>query len=374
MPNSNSLLSLPALLLAMTLSLLLPDPASSKLLEDTVAAVNGRPILLSEYKRNLESVLEQYRKNMPQALKEQGVTEEIRRKVLDQMVDDDLLKQKAEELSIKVRERELEAGVSEVRGKFQRDDSGRPVPPEEADAAFEGELRKEGLSVSQFRERVRRQLMVRKYVDQEIKAKVRVPTGEEIRSAFDRAKKVGKKEKAALEGVPEEERQAYEALAQRLVELTAESVRVQHVLVKIPPKAGVVEKSQALKKIQDIEKKIKAGMIFAEAARKFSEDPESAARGGRIGSILKGWMVPEFDKAAFALPVGGVSAAVETQFGYHLIRVQEKKAAEPWDFEEVKDQIAQFAANLSVQRELARLVKDLRSRATIEVNLPGVSP
>ena len=90
---------------------------------------------------------------------------------------------------------------------------------------------------------------------------------------------------------------------------------------------SVDELFAALAKINDVQKKLKKGDDFAELAKKYSEDPGSKDRGGDLGYFSKGDMVPPFEKAAQALDVGQVSDVVQTDFGYHIIRVEEKKAA-----------------------------------------------
>lgn len=106
-----------------------------------------------------------------------------------------------------------------------------------------------------------------------------------------------------------------------------ETVSASHILVESEDKA------------KDVKKKIDAGeMSFEEAAKAFSSCP-SSQRGGDLGEFGRGQMVPEFETAAFALETGKVSDPVQTQFGFHLIRVNEKKAAQKPEFDAVKDMI-----------------------------------
>ena len=106
-----------------------------------------------------------------------------------------------------------------------------------------------------------------------------------------------------------------------------ETVHAKHILVDSEEKA------------QDIMNKITAGDIyFEDAAKEFSSCP-SNAQGGDLGEFGKGQMVPEFDQAVFAAEVGKVVGPVKTQFGYHLIKVEDKKDASVTPFDEVKEQI-----------------------------------
>ena len=115
-----------------------------------------------------------------------------------------------------------------------------------------------------------------------------------------------------------------------------ETVHAKHILVDSEEKA------------QDIMNKITAGDIyFEDAAKEFSSCP-SNAQGGDLGEFGKGQMVPEFDQAVFAAEVGKVVGPVKTQFGYHLIKVEDKKDASVTPFDEVKEQIR---ANLLQQKQ-----------------------
>ncbi len=123
-----------------------------------------------------------------------------------------------------------------------------------------------------------------------------------------------------------------------------EQVNVRHILIKTPlpgPDGKVDPKGveEARKKAQDILKQLKAGGNFSQLATKFSEDPGSAKNGGSLGWIGKGRTVPEFEKVAFSLPKGSTSDLVQSSYGVHIIRVDDKQDAHVKPLEEVKEQI-----------------------------------
>lgn len=340
-------------------------------LEDTVATVNGQAILLSEFNKELDAAVEHWKKNVPGFLEDKLAVKEIRGKVLDQMVDHALLQQEAEKRKLKIHDRELDNGIAEIKERnFKRDEAGKELGPTEIEAALEKELKREGLTPSAFRERIRKQLMVRKVVDEAVRPNVKPPEEADVKKAFERLKFVIKGDTSTLKGLTEETVQAYVALGGRVKDLTAERVRVSHILVKLGPSPTMVERTQALKKIQDIKKQINAGEDFSEMARKNSDDAESSSRGGDLGFILKGWMPADFEKVAFTTAVGDVSEPIVTQFGYHILRVQEKKAAESLTFDKLKDDLTQFLFNLAFQIELEKTVKTLRAQSHIEIKLP----
>ena len=123
-----------------------------------------------------------------------------------------------------------------------------------------------------------------------------------------------------------------------------EQVSVSHILIKTPlpgPDGKVDPKGveEARKKAEDILKQLKAGGNFSELAKKYSEDPGSGKNGGSLGFIGRGRTVPEFEKAAFSLPKGSTSDLVQSSYGFHIIRVDDKQAAHVKTLDEVKDQI-----------------------------------
>jgi parvulin-like peptidyl-prolyl isomerase len=144
-----------------------------------------------------------------------------------------------------------------------------------------------------------------------------------------------------------------------------EKVEARHILIKfkgspVPNREGKPEltEEQALAKAQEIRGKLTAGEDFAKLAKEESDDVGSGANGGALGEFGHGQMVPEFEKAAFALPVGQVSEPVKTQFGYHVIRVDKHDTK---NFEEMRPQLEE-----KLRPEAARAsVEDLRKNSTV---------
>jgi peptidyl-prolyl cis-trans isomerase D len=121
---------------------------------------------------------------------------------------------------------------------------------------------------------------------------------------------------------------------------TPERVKVRHILLMTQGKSDA-EKKAALAKAQDLLKQVRAGADFAELARKNSQDPGSAANGGDLGFIVRGQTVPPFEKFAFSAKPKDISDLVTTEYGYHIIQVEEKEPARVKPFDEVKDSIAE---------------------------------
>lgn len=137
---------------------------------------------------------------------------------------------------------------------------------------------------------------------------------------------------------------------------------------QVKAKHILVEKEEDANKIAD---EIKAGKSFEDAAKEYSTCP-SKEKGGDLGYFGKGQMVPEFEKAAFEAVIGEVSAPVKTQFGYHLILVEDKKEAQVMDFESVKNQLEEKLLQQKKQSAYMETLKDLESKYGVERKLKNV--
>jgi len=115
----------------------------------------------------------------------------------------------------------------------------------------------------------------------------------------------------------------------------------------------------------DIAKEIVDGLAFEEAAKKYSTCP-SKEKGGDLGYFSKGQMVPEFEKAAFEGEIGKVIGPVQTQFGYHLIRVEDKKEGSVVPFEQVQDQIHQQLIQNKQKEVYDAKIKELEAKYGVE--------
>lgn len=144
---------------------------------------------------------------------------------------------------------------------------------------------------------------------------------------------------------------------------TEEAVRVRHILFALPADADEAAKKAALQKAKDALAKIRAGADFAKLAETLSDDAGSKKKGGELGFIERGQMVPPFEKVAFALKPGEVSDPVLTRFGYHLIQVEEHRPAKHQPFDEVREQLARDLLAREVVEHKAEAVAEKLSAA-----------
>ncbi|MEK7721444.1 MAG: peptidylprolyl isomerase, partial [Elusimicrobiota bacterium] len=270
-------------------------------------------------------------------------------------------------LKLKVYERELENGVSEIRKRFSRSPDGGQLTTEKAEEAFRGELRKEGVTLEEFRERIRRQLMVQKLVQDTIKARAKMPGDAETKAYFDNISLILKGEEASIKGLDTEAMQDLLAVAGKFKEITAERLRLRHILIKLKDGATPEEKKSAQEKALALRKELDGSLDFDEAAEKNSDDQESARRGGDLGYIVKGMLPVEVETVAFKLQVGENSQPVESRLGCHILRLEEKRAAQKLRYESVKEDLEQVLAQNSFAAELGSYIKELRKNAKIQV-------
>ena len=148
---------------------------------------------------------------------------------------------------------------------------------------------------------------------------------------------------------------------------TPEQINARHILIKVNHFDSQEKKDESRKKIESILVEAKEGKEdFGELAKKHSEGP-SSSKGGNLGYFGRGKMVPSFEKAAFALKVGEISDVVETQFGYHIIKVEDKKEAKVREFAEIKDLIKENLKREQSNQKIKAWVTELRGKATIEI-------
>jgi len=304
------------------LCLFIANSSPAKVVDKTIATVDGEVILMSEFEKRAKPVMEEYEKFLTGPDKEMKV-KDLKEKILDQMIDEKILIREAKRMKFNVSRKEIQDGIEEIKKRFG------------AEEEFNQELAKQGLTEEKFKDQVKEQIMVIKLIDQEIKNKVAAPTDSEIEDF-------------------------YKQNESEMVE--PEQVRARHILIKISENS---DKAAALKKIKQILKEVKEGKsTFSELAKKYSEDP-SAARGGDIGFFIRGQMVRKFEDVAFALNVGEISDVVETEYGYHIIQCVEKKAAEKKSLEEIRDYLRNFIFQKRMEERYEKWLRGLRDKASI---------
>ncbi|MDX8405602.1 MAG: peptidylprolyl isomerase [Mariprofundus sp.] len=148
-----------------------------------------------------------------------------------------------------------------------------------------------------------------------------------------------------------------------------DEVHARHILLKLPSFADATTKAAIRKQAQAIANELQhaSDEQFAARAKEASQGP-SSVKGGDLGWFKKGAMVPAFEEAAFALQAGETSGAVESPFGYHIIRVVEKHHIDPNSLAAHRDKIQEILSNVETQEQLPRWIASLKARADIQLH------
>ncbi|MDD5688050.1 MAG: peptidylprolyl isomerase [Elusimicrobia bacterium] len=307
-----------------------------------MAKVNDDVILQADFDEVITPMIEQIKSKYGEELKKEELDKkiaEIKKEFLDQMIDQKLLLQEAKKKDIKVSKRDLENGIELIKDRFKKK-GDKVLTPVEVEVEFNAEMKRQNLTMAQFRDKVREDLMINKLLDIEVVSKATKPTGEDLKTYFEKNKdKFDEPEK----------------------------VSVRHILIRCEKNASIKDESLALNKIKEVQQKLKKGEDFAKLASEYSEDPGSAKDGGNLGFIVKGMMVKTFEDVAFKTPVGDISDYFKTEFGYHILKIDSKQAKLSRTFEQVKDNLEKYLMGEQNQEQYEKYMKDLRSKSTISI-------
>jgi peptidyl-prolyl cis-trans isomerase C len=144
-----------------------------------------------------------------------------------------------------------------------------------------------------------------------------------------------------------------------------EMVRARHILIRVPEDAEEKEKDELKKKAEGVLEKVRSGDDFARLASELSDDRGSKDKGGDVGFFPRGRMVKPFEEAAFSLKENEVSGLVETKFGFHIIRVEERKEAQMKPFDDVKEEIRTTLKKLFEEEKTMAFIDDAIKKAGV---------
>jgi foldase protein PrsA len=239
---------------------------------------------------------------------------------MTQLVERELIRQEAAKRNIQVGDPEVDAKLGELKKGM-------------SDAELAEKLKANGLDMAGFRSQVREQLEVERVVQVVTRETAAVPDAE-VRKYYD--------EHTSLYDKKQE-------------------VRARHVLVKDEATAKTVQA------------KLKGGADFAGVAKAYSEDPGSKDSGGDLGYFQRGRMVKEFEEAAFKTPVGQLTPIVKTQFGFHILKVEDKREPRLQPFKEVEAEIRDNMASERRRSAFSAWLEQRKQAAKIEFQ-PGYKP
>jgi parvulin-like peptidyl-prolyl isomerase len=149
-----------------------------------------------------------------------------------------------------------------------------------------------------------------------------------------------------------------------------EQVRASHILISVEEGAKPEVDAQKKKAAEEIAARVKKGEAFDKLAKELSEDPSAKQNSGDLDFFTKEQMVPEFSAAAFGMKKDEISGPVRSKFGYHVIKLTDRKDAETVPLEKAKPQLVAYLQRQKKQTEIQKVVEEIRSKADVKVNLP----
>ena len=155
---------------------------------------------------------------------------------------------------------------------------------------------------------------------------------------------------------------------------TPEMVRVRHILISAPKTVSDDEKKKAKAKAEEVLKQLRDGASFEKLAAEMSDDTGSKNKGGDIGFFQKGRMVPEFEKAAFSLKSGELSDVIETAFGYHILKLEERKESKIEPFEKVREKVRKKVFDEFKAAKVEEFVNKIMEKAGAKINVEPLRP
>ena len=301
-----------------------PEPAKPvpAQLPEVLARVNGQDVTRQEFQEYVDTLEARAGGPVPAEQRDQ-----VYRRVLDQMVGYRLLQQEAKARKVAVDDAEVEVRIGEIKKQFPSED------------VFMQMLVERKMTLDQMKSEARDDMAIGKMIEAEVEAKSAVKP-EQVQEFYDKN--------------PDQFKQQ-------------ERVRASHILISVPQNGDAAAKTQARTKAEQILKDVKAGKDFAALAKEHSQDPGSAVNGGDLGFFQQGQMVGPFNDVAFTLKPGDISDLVETQFGYHIIKVAEKQAGRTIPLDEVRPRVEQFLQNRNREEQTAAFVQSLRSKGKVEI-------
>ncbi len=292
-------------------------------LPEVTAKVNGTDIGKDAILRELKKTVANYKKK--------GMTlsaDELKtaaKMVLQDEISRTLLVQKSGELGLRVSDAEVDKKIDEVKSRFK------------SEAVFKHKLSDQGLTLDQYREALRTDLLMDALIKKEIEPTVQV-------------------DDKAMQSYYEKNRSQFES---------EEKVRASVILIKIRPGDGAEGERKARKKIDSILEQVNMGTEFEGLAKKFSQD-SLADKGGDLGFFSRGQMLPAFSEQAFKLKVGEVSAPFKTAHGMHLLKVTDRTPGGTRPYEDVKASIRDTLVQKKLGQATQDYVQALKKKADIK--------
>lgn len=289
-----------------------------------VAVVNGTVISQEQFDRNMIPVQE-YIEASGNSLSAADLAK-VKKTVLEEIIRNELLYQECLKNNVEIDDDEVNKKYESTKSQFS------------SDAEFQQRLKELKNSEELYKSQIKRVLAIQRLINQKFKPTV---TDQEIRKYYD--------------DNPDQFKQKSQ-------------VRASHILISVDSSATKAQRDAARKEIEALLARIKGGEDFAAVAKEKSQCP-SSANGGDLGFFSRGETVKPFEDAAFSMKLGEISNIVETQFGYHLIKLTDKRDEKTIGFDEARQEISKVIKKEKIADSYNEFYTDVRDKAEVDIFL-----
>jgi peptidyl-prolyl cis-trans isomerase SurA len=300
---------------------------SEAVVDRVVAVVNQEMITLSEVEKRIPPLKEEI--VTEDRLEKQERIQALCRQVLEKLIEEKLIDQEVKKSGVKISSKDIEGTVEEIK----RRNSATQEDLEKA-------LAVEGLTLETYKKQIEKSLQRQKLINWSVK--IEEKAGEKVLREF------------------------YQKNISRY--RTNETYRPGQILFIIPKEATPEEIREIRKKCQKVLEKIKKGEDFGEMALLYSEDSSNRDHGD-LGFFRKGELLPVFEREALRLKVGEVSGIIRTEFGFHIIKLLDRKGMDPLPFEEVIERVKADYYDGEMEKAFRQYLSTLKEKAVIEIKL-----
>jgi peptidyl-prolyl cis-trans isomerase SurA len=320
---------LPKFLIVLSSVVLGMATVRAEVVDRVVAVVNGDCIALSELNERIEPYLQKIHGADYNPEVERQMVYKLRTDVLNRMIDEMLATQEAERLDVKISDSQVDAQIEQIKSQhFITDEDLR------------NSLAQEGLTLEEYRERLRAQILQAALVNMEVKSKVAI-TDKDIREYYEEHK-------------------------DRFAEIKKYHLRT--ILIRAPLSAPSEDKEKARAMMESVVKALYSGVPFDELARKYSEDA-SAAAGGDLGQFVLGDLSDQVKEALGDLSEGDITPILETPEGYRILMVEDIERQPGKSIEEATPEIQETLYQELVEEQYEAWLKALRDRSYIKITM-----
>jgi parvulin-like peptidyl-prolyl isomerase len=314
------------LLLALTLTLAAASLSAAQVIEAIVLRVGDRIITSTQYAKRLH---DGYNEIEQTSTPDQAATKkaELRKVLTDELISELLIKDRADRIGVSVTEADIREATNRLKEQYGIT----------TDQQFDESLQKSGLTRADMEARLRDTLISNKVFGRELRSREEL-TDRELRERYDR------------------EKDRY-----RL----PERAHLREIVILRPENAAAAEK--ASQKATDVANQARGNADFAKLAQTFSESG-SKDKGGDLGDVARGELLPDLDKAVFNSAAGTVIGPLSTKSGWHILKVETRLPSEVPAFESLKEKIRKDASDDAFQRDYKAYIDRLRKDAFIQIN------